>query len=74
MFYATQVGVQPPTIVMFVNNPKAFPHTYKRYLLSVLRDQLEFGEVPIKLYLQTRTQTGGALADDHDASEAARGA
>lgn len=74
VFYATQVGVQPPTIVMFVNNPKAFPHTYKRYLLSVLRDQLEFGEVPIKLYLQTRTQTGGVEADDHDASEAARGA
>jgi GTP-binding protein len=42
---------------MFVNDPKAFPHTYKRYLLSVLRDQLPFGEVPIKLYLQTRTQT-----------------
>ena len=57
VFYATQVGIQPPTIVMFVNNPKAFPHTYKRYLLSVLRDQLSFGEVPIKLYLQTRTQT-----------------
>jgi len=57
VFYATQVGVQPPTIVMFVNNPKAFPHTYRRYLLSVLRDQLPFGEVPIKLYMQTRTQT-----------------
>ena len=57
VFYATQVGVQPPTIVMFVNDPKAFPHTYKRYLLGVLRDQLEFGEVPIKLYLQARKQT-----------------
>ena len=57
VFYVTQVGVQPPTIVMFVNDPKAFPRTYKRYLLGVLRDQLHFGEVPIKLYLQTRKQT-----------------
>ena len=62
VFYATQVGVQPPTIVMFVNDPKAFPHTYKRYLLGVLRDQLEFGEVPIKLYLQTRKQNEESAA------------
>jgi GTP-binding protein len=55
-FYATQVGVQPPTIVVFVNDPKAFTHTYRRYLLGVFRDQLPFGEVPIKLYLQSRTQ------------------
>jgi GTP-binding protein len=48
--------VQPPTIVIFVNDPKAFPHTYRRYLLGVFRDQLPYGEVPIKLYLQSRTQ------------------
>ena len=75
VFYSTQVGVQPPTIVMFVNDPKAFPHTYKRYLLSVLRDQLEFGEVPIKLYMQARVQQekGEKPAGDK-ADEAAKGA
>ncbi|MCA9270221.1 MAG: ribosome biogenesis GTPase Der [Planctomycetales bacterium] len=61
LYYATQVASQPPTIVMFVNDPKAFTHTYKRYLLGVLRDQLRFGEVPIKLYLQARGQ--GAAKD-----------
>lgn len=54
IYYCTQVGTQPPTIVVFVNNTKAFSHTYRRYLLGVLRDQLSFGEVPIKLYLQNR--------------------
>ncbi|MGD9126016.1 MAG: ribosome biogenesis GTPase Der [Planctomycetia bacterium] len=54
IYYATQVASQPPTIVMFCNNPKWLSNTYKRYLLGVFRDQLEFGEVPIKLYLRRR--------------------
>ena len=54
IFYATQVAIQPPTIVLFCNNPKAFAAPYKRYLLGVFRDQLDFGEVPIKLYLRKR--------------------
>ena len=54
VYYATQVGLQPPTIVMFCNNPKALSHQYQRYLLGVFRDRLSFGEVPIKLYLRKR--------------------
>ncbi len=54
IYYATQVGTLPPTIVLFCNNPEMFPPTYRRYLLSVLRDQLEYGEVPIKLYFRKR--------------------
>ncbi|MDO4582609.1 MAG: ribosome biogenesis GTPase Der [Planctomycetia bacterium] len=54
IYYATQVGILPPTMVLFCNNPDMFPPTYRRYLLSVLRDQLDFGEVPIKLYFRKR--------------------
>ena len=43
---------------MKVNNPKAFAPDYRRYLLGVLRDQLDF-EVPIKLYLQKRESSDG---------------
>lgn len=57
IFYATQIGTQPPTIALVCNNPRAFSPTYRRYLLGVFRDQLSFGEVPIKLYLQSRKQT-----------------
>jgi GTP-binding protein len=56
IYYVTQVGVQPPTIVMVVNNTQGFSDSYRRYLLSVLRDQLSIGEVPIKVYLQSRTR------------------
>ncbi|MDZ4821108.1 MAG: GTPase, partial [Planctomycetota bacterium] len=57
IFYATQVDVAPPTIVLFCNNPTAFSLTYRRYLLTALRDQLQFSEVPIKLYLRRRDAT-----------------
>lgn len=56
IYYATQVSVQPPTIVLICNHPAAFSPQYRRYLLGVFRDQLSFGEVPIKLYLHRRKQ------------------
>jgi GTP-binding protein len=55
IYYATQVGVQPPTIVLFCNEPKAISRPYQRYLLGVFRDELETQEVPIKLYLRKRS-------------------
>ncbi|MEX2175020.1 MAG: ribosome biogenesis GTPase Der [Pirellulaceae bacterium] len=54
IYYATQVSTQPPTIVLICNEPKAFQPAYRRYLLGILRDNLDFGEVPIKLYLHKR--------------------
>ena len=54
VYYATQVSVGPPTLVLICNNPAAFSPQYRRYLLGVFRDQLSFGEVPIKLYLHKR--------------------
>jgi GTP-binding protein len=54
MYYATQVGIQPPTIVLFVNDPALISSPYQRYLLGKFRDELEFNEVPIKLYLRRR--------------------
>ena len=54
IYYASQIGSQPPTIVLKCNDPDSFNTTYRRYLLSVLRDQLSFGEVPIRLILEKR--------------------
>ncbi len=54
VYYATQVSTEPPTIVLICNNPGGFSPHYRRYLLGVFRDQLSFGEVPIKLYLHRR--------------------
>jgi hypothetical protein len=54
IFYATQVAVQPPTIVLFTNGPELFANTYQRYLLKAFRDHLPFNDVPIKLYLRNK--------------------
>ena len=54
IYYATQVGIQPPTIVLFANDPKLIAKTYQRYLLNKFRNELSFDEVPIKLYLRRR--------------------
>ena len=54
IYYATQVGIQPPTIVLFCSAPKAISKPYQRYLLGKFRDDLVFDEVPIKLYLRRR--------------------
>ncbi|QDV55816.1 ribosome biogenesis GTPase Der [Rosistilla oblonga] len=56
IYYATQVSTEPPTIVLMCNDPKGFAPDYRRFLLSVLRDNLPFSEVPIKMYLQKREQ------------------
>ncbi|MCO6457158.1 MAG: ribosome biogenesis GTPase Der [Pirellulaceae bacterium] len=72
VYYATQVSTEPPTIVLMCNNPKAFTPSYRRYLLGVFRDQLQFGEIPMKLYLHKRQRSeqqaeGGS--SDEDPSE-----
>jgi GTP-binding protein len=54
IYYATQVAVQPPTIVLFINDPRLISKPYQRYLLGKFRDELSFDEVPIKLYLRRR--------------------
>jgi GTP-binding protein len=68
VFYATQVDVEPPTIVLFCNNPKAFSASYRRYLLTALRDRLPFAEVPIRLYRRRREQSSG----EHETKDASQ--
>ncbi|MHC4758411.1 MAG: ribosome biogenesis GTPase Der [Planctomycetota bacterium] len=49
IYYATQIAVNPVTILMFVNNPKLFEEKYKRFLINRLRELLQLEEVPIRL-------------------------
>jgi GTP-binding protein len=62
VYYATQVGVAPPTVVLFVNHPSLFDATYQRYLLNVFREKLPYRDIPIKLYLRARAQPGAQPA------------
>jgi GTP-binding protein len=49
IYYATQVAVNPVTILMFVNKPELFEENYMRFLKGRLQSMLPLGEVPIRL-------------------------
>jgi GTP-binding protein len=59
IFYATQIGTHPPTVVLFTNGPDLFEDTYVRYLTKVLRDHFPFSEVAIKVLLRAKGEGGG---------------
>jgi len=74
IYYATQVGTAPPTIVLFVNSTSLFDATYQRYLLSYFREKLPFHDIPIKLYMRSRSQSdapsqGGRSVESSDSEE-----
>ncbi|MBC6419992.1 MAG: ribosome biogenesis GTPase Der, partial [Prochloron sp. SP5CPC1] len=49
IYYGTQVSSQPPTIALFVNDPKRFHENYRRYIDRQFRQQLGFTGTPIRL-------------------------
>ncbi|TFG47943.1 MAG: ribosome biogenesis GTPase Der [Candidatus Brocadiia bacterium] len=49
IYYATQIAVNPVTLLMFVNNPDLFDDKYKKTIVSKLRSLLPVSEVPIRL-------------------------
>jgi len=49
VYYATQVAVNPVTILMFVNRPGLFDENYRRFIVNRLRAGLAVKEVPIRL-------------------------
>ncbi len=52
IYYSTQVSNQPPTLMLFVNNPNKLDENYQRFLINRLRDVLPFSEVPIRLLMR----------------------
>ncbi len=54
IYYANQVAVQPPTFVLFVNDPKFMHFSYKRYLENCLRDRFGFEGTPIHIICRKR--------------------
>lgn len=69
VFYATQIGTHPPTIVLFTNGPELFDETYLRYLTKALRESFPFAEVAIKLVLRAKGEGGGRTAPDQTSED-----
>jgi GTP-binding protein len=54
LFYATQIGTEPPTFVGFVNYPEALSTSFIRYLENQMRSKFGFEGSPLKLVFQAR--------------------
>ncbi len=56
IYYTTQVSIQPPTFVFFVNNEELFKDNYKRYMENKLREAFGFYGTPIRLSVRERNK------------------
>ncbi|XP_066340313.1 uncharacterized protein [Miscanthus floridulus] len=54
VYYTTQAAIGPPTFVLFVNDAKLFPDTYRRYMEKKLRSDAGFPGTPIRLLWRSR--------------------
>ena len=49
IYYATQFNTSPPTIALVMNKPKMLHFSYKRYVINILREYLQFDGTPIRI-------------------------
>ncbi len=56
LYYATQAGIDPPTFVLFVNDPALVHFSYRRYLERAIREAQDFEGTAIKLVFRARTE------------------
>ena len=52
--YATQIGVRPPTFVLFCTDPAAVQPSYTRFLENQLRESFDLRGTPVRVRLRAR--------------------
>lgn len=65
LYYATQVAIGPPTIVVACNQPDGVHLSYQRYLQNKLRDAFGFSGTPLKLIFRKRGEQMGKRGHSH---------
>ena len=54
LYYMTQVGVKPPTFVIFVNDKELMHFSYTRYIENQIREAFGFRGTPLKFIIRER--------------------
>ncbi len=54
IYYGTQTGILPPTIMLFVNDPRSFRPGFRRFLENRFREALPFKEIPLRVVYKRR--------------------
>ncbi len=55
-YYTTQVGIKPPTFIVFVNYPEGVHFSYVRYIENHLRRAFGFNGTPIRIFAKRRRE------------------
>ncbi len=55
IYYATMPSTQPPTVVLFVNDPQLVHFSYLRYLENAIRKQYRLEGAPIRMNVRNAT-------------------
>jgi GTPase len=56
LFYATQAAVDPPTFIIFVNDPSLVHFSYSRFIERRLREACDFEGTAIKVVYRARSE------------------
>ncbi|MFZ3172227.1 MAG: ribosome biogenesis GTPase Der [Carboxydocellales bacterium] len=56
IMYVTQVGVKPPTFVLFVNDPELMHFSYLRYIENRLRSTFGFEGTPLRMIVRSKKE------------------
>ncbi|MGH7474717.1 MAG: ribosome biogenesis GTPase Der [Longimicrobiales bacterium] len=56
LYYATQAGEAPPTVILFTNWPKGITESYSRYLHNGLRERWPLQGTPLRLRFRGRKE------------------
>ena len=54
IYYMTEVGVRPPTFVIFCNEAELFHFSYQRYLENKMREVFGFNGTPIRFIIRQK--------------------
>ncbi len=53
IYYTTQVSTQPPTFVLFVNDPDLVHFSYQRYLMNKIREAFPLEGTPVRIFIRS---------------------
>ncbi|MBT3336336.1 MAG: ribosome biogenesis GTPase Der [Anaerolineae bacterium] len=57
LYYATQVRSDPPTFLIYVNDPRLMHFSYRRFLENRIREAFNFPGTPIRIVLKGKKDT-----------------
>lgn len=66
IYYLAQVGIEPPTFVLFVNYPHLMLESYQKYLINQFREAFPFQGVPLVFRLKKRERENRGEGGSHD--------